>query len=77
MWKVHASSCATVAHPPVSPHAHAQVTDFGLSQKLAPNQSHLSNARHGMALYAAPELLQSGRASFAADVVRAWPGCNL
>ncbi|KAL6763748.1 kinase-like domain-containing protein [Haematococcus lacustris] len=65
------------SHPQVSePVVVLKVCDFGLSSRLHPDQSHISNVRHGTFLYMAPELLRSGRASKASDVfsfgITAW-----
>ena len=49
-------------------HPHAQVADFGLSVRMAANQTHVSGQRHGTPLYAAPEVIRDAQISKAADV---------
>ncbi|GIL91280.1 hypothetical protein Vretifemale_18849, partial [Volvox reticuliferus] len=46
----------------------AKVADFGLSMRLDPQETHVSNAFHGTLAYMAPETLLHGHVSRASDV---------
>ncbi|GLI62400.1 hypothetical protein VaNZ11_005017 [Volvox africanus] len=46
----------------------AKVADFGLSMRLDPSETHVSNAFHGTLAYMAPETLLHGHVSRASDV---------
>ncbi|GLC56027.1 hypothetical protein PLESTB_001056700 [Pleodorina starrii] len=46
----------------------AKVADFGLSMRLNPDETHVSNAFHGTLAYMAPETLLHGHVSRASDV---------
>lgn len=46
----------------------AKIADFGLSLKMHGSQTHVSNVQGGTPFYMAPEVLELGNASKAADV---------
>ncbi|GAX77123.1 hypothetical protein CEUSTIGMA_g4569.t1 [Chlamydomonas eustigma] len=58
----------------------AKVADFGMSMNIRGNKTHISGVRHGTPMYIAPEILQNGKASKAADVysfgVIMWELCH-
>jgi hypothetical protein len=71
------SSAATAAPQVPRPRYTAKVCDFGFSQCLRAGQSHCSTAAAGTITHQAPEVLQSGHLSPAADIyafgiIRKW-----
>lgn len=46
----------------------AKIADFGLSLKMQESQTHVSNVQHGATGYTAPEVMEQGNCSKAADV---------